>query len=245
MPAPLPKTFELIEILGPSLQSGKCLLNEIDLRRAFNEASKIPLIAERFFVQALVRLIQGNDDMAYELFDRALSVEPNNEQIWVNYVKSVHNKRYIHKTLSILESAIKYPFPLVLAEAYEKGTTWGRVSMASEAKKKLEMMGVFEKIGFPDYIHELFRKFSFLGDEGDDFQGICRVISEIAEKYKVQVVGNRIEFRDLISFISLINSSDDELLSEMNSEVIDLIVSRGLEKNNCIGYFDAAGVVNG
>lgn len=245
MPAPLPKTFELIEILGPSLQSGECLLNEIELRRAFNEASKIPLIAERFFVQALIRLIQGNDDMAYDFFDRALSIEPNNEQIWINYVKSVHNKGYVHKTLSILESAIKHPFPLVLAEAYEKGTTWGRVSMASEAKKKLEMMGIFEKMGFPVCLHELYENFSSLGDESDDFQGICRIISEVAEKHKVQVVGNRIEFRDLISFISLINSSDDELLSEMNSEVIDIIVSRGLVKNNCIGYFDATGVVNG
>lgn len=239
MPAPLPKTFELIEILGPSLQTGKCLLNEMELRRAFNEAGKIPLVVDRLFVQALVRLIQGNDDVAYELFERALSIEPNNEQIWVNYVKAVHNKGYIHKTLSILESAIKYPFPLVLAECYEKGTTWGRVSMASESKKKLEMMGVFEKMDFPNDLHELYEKFSFLGDECDDFQGICRIISEVAEKYKVNLVGNRLEFRDLISFISLINSADDEMLTSMNFDVIELIVSRGLEKNNCIGYFDA------
>lgn len=241
MPAPQPKTSEILELIGPSLQSGKCLLNEIELRRIFNDASRIPILAERFFVQASIRLIQGNDDIAYELFERALSIAPNNEAIWINYVRAINNKGRIHRTLAILDSAIKHPFPLVLKECYEKGTTWGRVSMASEAKRKLEMMGVFEKMGFTDDLHDLYAKFSMLGSESDDFQNICRIISEVAEKYEVKVIGNRVEFRDLVSFISIIKSVDDDMLSMMNFEVVDLIVSRGLEKNNCIGYFDAAG----
>ncbi|HHT3339837.1 TPA: tetratricopeptide repeat protein [Klebsiella michiganensis] len=241
MALPQPKTSELIDLLGPSLQKGECLLNDFELMRALNETRKLSDDVDRLFVQGMIRLVEGRDEDAYSLIERSLSINPSNEEVWINYFKAVNNKGYYHKALSILNSSINYPFPAILNQCYEKGTTWGRVDMASEAKRKLKLMGLFDKERFSEGIHSLYDDFSLLGNEKDDFQAICGIISEVAQKYNVKVVGNRIEFMDTISIISHVKTKDDELLSMMNFDVIDLIVMRGLERNNCIGFFDAGG----
>ncbi|HBM2937541.1 TPA: hypothetical protein MIG60_10355 [Klebsiella pneumoniae] len=241
MSLPQLKTSEIVDLLGPSLQKGECLLNDFELIRALHEARKLPDDVDRLFVQGLIRLVEGRDEDAYSLIERSLLINPNNEEIWLNYFKAVNNKRHYHKALSILNSSLNYPFPAVLNQCYEKGVTWGRVDMASEAKRKLKMMNIFDEDRFSDELNFLYDGFSLLGSEKNAFQEVCSIISEIAQKYKVNVVGNRIEFTDIFSIISLVTSNDDELLSAMNFEVVDLIVLKGLEKNNCIGFFDASG----
>jgi len=238
MLSPKRKTAEVVDILNPSLAKGECLLDDLTLFKLSRDIKSIPDDAERLFVQGLLAFIKDDSTNGIAMIERALKLNPHNDEIWMAYFLVLSNYHLDAKSLSVLEESIIYRHPAMLREAFIKATNWGRVIMSQESESLLKSMNLFDTSDFKPHLLSLSQEFKSLS-KPVEFEGVCRIVSEVAEKFKIKTHAIRIEFRDLTSFIAMINTLDSDMICEMNFEVMSRIVKEGLGDNDYVGYFDA------
>ncbi|WP_241569211.1 tetratricopeptide repeat protein [Rosenbergiella collisarenosi] len=215
-------------------------MDEFTLFKLPKEINSIPDSAERLFLLGLLSIVKNDLEEGCDLVEKALKINPYNHEIWRGYLVALVNKKRYAKVLSVLESSVKFRHPTMLFESFYRGVEWGCMHMAQESERLLKAMNIFDDIekSYPNTM-KIYQRIISLGSQTENLEVICRIISEVAEENEVEISHLRLECREVISFIAMVETTDADMICRMNFDVMMRIVKKQLGVNDLIGYFDA------
>jgi len=237
-----PKSAELLDLLLPSLTLGQNQLSELKIHSIIREAKKIPFVYQSVAIEGLARLVMGDIEYGSSLCERAIALAPDDSVSFCNFATALRNKGYHVRQYEVIKKAINSRNPRILKEVAVNAAFWLDLELLREIMPVLNAMEV-EKTGdliiCNDTLDYLERNEAY----SQELKAIGKLMMEIADKYHFRLAGSHSFYvsNELNTLFIEIKTDDPILLSRVNDELADDIISAGLENSECVGCFQAGG----
>ncbi|MCI1676642.1 MAG: hypothetical protein LKK36_06290 [Ewingella americana] len=235
-----PKSNEILEKLAPSLEEGSLLLTDIQKQSLLREVRALPEAYQSLAIEGVILLLDGQHERGISSVEKSLRLCSSDSASWVNYSSTLANRSLYAKQREVLTRALELQLADVFSHAIIFGSFWADLDMI---KRTVELM---DKTGF--HVNEdlsssleMMDILSNLGKENSsDLRKLAQIMMSISSREELSAKESRVEGdgEGVYSFSVRIDTEDARYLSKLNSEVIDKMVSEGLESSHCVAFFE-------
>ncbi|MDI3359780.1 hypothetical protein QQF21_17250 [Lelliottia sp. V89_10] len=235
-----PKTGELIQMLSPSLVNGENRLSEFEIHYIQRNAKHLPDLNQSLSIQGLLKIVCGEVDEGCDLCERAIALGPNEAASLINYTLALRSIGYHKKNYDAYRRATRSVEPAILRDVTNAAVFWVDLEILDEVIPVIEAMD----LPFDDDIEHAAKLRGFLhelGGEGRDLQRIAKIMMGIADNGRILLDVSKLDFLedDTLALMIKIAPEDASLLSDMNNQLVDALLSEELEMSKFIGLFVA------
>lgn len=243
MSAPKPKSNEWIQLLTPSLLEGKNLLSEFEAKRVIAGSRKLPDRYQGLGIEGLVKIVCGEIEEGVELCERSIFLAPHDQVTWANYALAFANKGIHSKQLEILRRAVDaVREPELLSDVIIVAAFWIDMDLLNKVVPMYLAMEIQPSETCAAAI-STFDKLLSLGEQVKDLEEVAKAVRKVAERHSLPPVSTQVgdDGYGMLAFSFVVDTDDVALLSTLNDQLVEEMISSGLETSNCIGFFEPKG----
>lgn len=236
---PEPKSNEIYNLLHPSLEAGRNLLDEAVLFRLIRDARDIAERDQSLSIEGLAWIVADKLEKGIELCEQAIRLGPSSSANWVNYAAAVGCRGKNTLQRDILYRGYKQvDNPSILRHACNVALLW------ADYDTLIDIMGKIDKlqIDFPELKYSRMQ-LNLLRENEDEAINLYRLAVltiNIAESKNIAIKASRI-FPDgdgYLIYSFMVDTNDENLVFDLNNNLTKNIIREELSKFGSIAVFD-------
>ena len=241
MAAPKLKTNDIIRDLKPSLEAGRLLMSDFEKQTMLRQVRSIPSRYQSLALEGMIHFLDGKNRLGTESLERSLELCPSDDVTWTNYAAILNQKGLYTQAEGLFQRAILQCVPRMFEQALLFGAFWGDMEMMTKALTMIEKYDC--EITFGESALNTFKNMKNFDEKlRQDIKNAASVVRNIAEEFGLVCTRSHVEddgFGEL-AFTCEICVDDVDTLMNLNSRVIEDMVSQGYESSRCVAYFESA-----
>ena len=232
------ETDVLLGKLVPSMEDGRVVLSDFEIKSIIHKARRIPNRHEGLLVEGLACMVDGRIEEGSEFCERSISLDTSDHVAWLNYSLTLASRGYHAKQREVLERALTYRLSEVYLSALMTSVFWLDEQMFEQCIGVLDKTGLITsalddaQIQQVDFMRQLKPNMHIVSP-------FAQLAFEIADAERLITATSHVSGDEEHGyFYSLgVQHADTDRLIELNDMIIDKIIDKNLHHIDCVTIF--------